>query len=204
LLILETGARPGEAAELRWTEVHLQPAIRAKFGDIRILKGKTKNAKRNLSLSARAGGMLKARKLVTKSAWVFPGDTPDAPILVTSLDHQHEKVRAFLQQPEDFVVHSLRHTMLTRLGQSGAGAFTIMKITGQASVTTSQKYVHPTPEDLERAFERMGDLNTVKQEEAADGTAAEEKDGWTGPKHPLQFPLQSKSRVPRNRRKLLK
>jgi hypothetical protein len=48
------------------------------------------------------------------------------------------------------VIHSLRHTMLTRLGEAGADAFTIMKIAGHSSVTVSQRYVHPTPEGLER------------------------------------------------------
>ena len=57
--------------------------------------------------------------------------------------------------PGDFVIHSLRHTMLTRLGKSGADAFTIMRIAGQSSVAVSQRYVHPTPEGMERAFERL-------------------------------------------------
>ena len=42
--------------------------------------------------------------------------------------------------PEDFVLHSLRHTCLTRLGDAGADAFTIMKLAGDSSVTVSQRY----------------------------------------------------------------
>jgi len=45
--------------------------------------------------------------------------------------------------PADFVVQSLRHTMLTRLGMLGVDAFTIMKIAGHSSITISQRYVHP-------------------------------------------------------------
>lgn len=45
--------------------------------------------------------------------------------------------------------------MLTRLGESGAGAFTIMRIAGHSSVTITQRYVHPSPACLERAFERL-------------------------------------------------
>jgi integrase len=55
----------------------------------------------------------------------------------------------------DFVLHSLRHTMLTRLGESGVDAFTIMRIAGHSSITVSQRYIHPTPEAIERAFERL-------------------------------------------------
>jgi len=63
-------------------------------------------------------------------------------------------------------VHSLRHTMLTRLGEAGADAFTIMKIAAHSSVTVSQRHVHPTPEGMERAFERRQELNAAKFQEA--------------------------------------
>ena len=45
--------------------------------------------------------------------------------------------------------------MLTRLGELGVDTFTIMKIAGHSSVTVSQRYVHPSPEAVERAFERL-------------------------------------------------
>ena len=54
----------------------------------------------------------------------------------------------------DFVLHSLRHTMLTRLGESGVDAFTIMQIAGHSSIVVSQRYIHPKPEAVERAFKR--------------------------------------------------
>jgi hypothetical protein len=34
-----------------------------------------------------------------------------------------------------------------------------MKIMGHSSVLVSQRYVHPTPESFERAFERLEALN---------------------------------------------
>jgi integrase len=162
ILILETGVRPGEGAGLSWQNVHLEPAVHAQRGYIVICGGKSKNAKRNLSLTARASAMLKARKAVVNSSWVFPGENPEAPVLVSSLDHQHDDVRTALKLHADFVLHSLRHTMLTRLGESGADAFTIMRIAGHSSVTVSQRYVHPTPEGLERAFDRLEALNRMK------------------------------------------
>ena len=52
--------------------------------------------------------------------------------------------------------------MLTRRGEAGAHAFTIMRIARHSSVTVSQRYVHPTPEGMERAFQRMERLNAAK------------------------------------------
>ena len=80
----------------------------------------------------------------------------------TSLNHLHGDVCAPKVEgkrrpifPADFVLHSLRHTMLTRLGESGVDAFTIMRIAGHSSIVVSQRYIHPTPEAVERAFERL-------------------------------------------------
>jgi integrase len=164
-LILETGIRPGEAVSLKWTNVHLQPAVHARLGFISIRSGKSKNARRNLSLTQRACELLKVLNAVAVSEWVFPGEgEDDGPFLLSSLDHQHAIVRDALKLQKDFVIHSLRHTMLTRLGEAGADAFTIMRIAGHSSVTVSQRYVHPTPESLEKAFERLEALNAVKAE----------------------------------------
>ncbi len=49
--------------------------------------------------------------------------------------------------------------MLTRLGEAGVDAFTIMRIAGHSSITISQPYVHPSPESLEQAFEKLQSLN---------------------------------------------
>ena len=65
-----------------------------------------------------------------------------------------------------FVLYSLRHTMLTRLGQSGADPFTIQKIAGHSSITISTRYVHPTPEMVEKAFVCLENLNKVRNAEA--------------------------------------
>ena len=74
------------------------------------------------------------------------------------LDKMHKR-REALKLPKEFVLHSLRHTMLTRLGESGADAFTIMRVAGHSTVVVSQRYVHRSPESVERAFERLQVLN---------------------------------------------
>ena len=54
------------------------------------------------------------------------------------LDKMHKR-REALKLPKEFVLHSLRHTMLTRLGESGADAFTIMRVAGHSTVVVSQR-----------------------------------------------------------------
>lgn len=77
----------------------------------------------------------------------------------SQLDQQHARIRKLLKMSSDFVLHSLRHTFGTRLGESGADAFTIMRMLGHTTVTVSQRYVHPSPETVELAIERMTCIN---------------------------------------------
>jgi hypothetical protein len=46
----------------------------------------------------------------------------------------------------------------------GADAFTIMRLAGHSSVTVTQRYVHPTRESMERAFDRLEALNRKAME----------------------------------------
>jgi integrase len=158
LLILDTGLRVGEALSLEWTDVRLDPAKGAKFGYIQVREGKSRNARRAVSLTARASSMLRVRTQSSGSLWVFAGRSQQ-PLQGTYLDRLHQKVRESLEMPDVFVLHSLRHTMLTRLGEAGVDAFTIMRIAGHSTITVSQKYVHPSNEAMERAFERLEVLN---------------------------------------------
>jgi hypothetical protein len=76
--------------------------------------------------------------------------------------------------------------MLTRLGEAGADAFTIMRIAGHSSVTISQRYVHPTPDPLQRAFERLENLNAQKFQDAEPGEASRKVMGIVSGIPPIQ------------------
>lgn len=55
-----------------------------------------------------------------------------------------------------FVLHSLRHTFLTRLGQSGRDVWTLARIAGHSSVTVSNRYVHPSEDATLNAMAHLG------------------------------------------------
>ena len=158
ILLIDTGLRVGEAVALKWSDIELSPVGDMTFGWLRVREGKSKQAKRTVPITARVRLMLEARRPEsTRSDRVFCIQ------LGTSLAHLHTKVRKQMKQPAEFVLHSLRHTFLTRLGEAGADAFTIMRVAGHASVTISQRYIHPTGEAVERAFERLETLNLTAQ-----------------------------------------
>lgn len=149
VFLIDTGLRMGEALKLEWPQVNL----REDPGYITVRAGHAKSSKsRTVPLTDRARETLEG--LGGRIGLVFR-NADDGPLYHTWLDQQHSDVRTLLGFPEDFVLHSLRHTFGTRLGETGADAFTIMKLMGHSSVTVSQKYVHPSTESMRLAIERM-------------------------------------------------
>jgi integrase len=59
-----------------------------------------------------------------------------------------------------FVLYTLRHTFLTRLGQSGCDAWTLARIAGHSSITISARYVHPSEDAVLDAMSRLGGHKT--------------------------------------------
>lgn len=98
---------------------------------------------------------------------VFVSDQNHArPASISAINHAHERTREVLEMSTEFVPHSFRHTLGTRLGESGADAFTIMRIMGHSSITVSQRYVHPTAGTMENAIlglERAAEAAEQKQ-----------------------------------------
>jgi hypothetical protein len=82
-------------------------------------------------------------------------------ILGPYLDRLHDNVRQELKVPPEFVIHSLRHTMLTRRAQAGADAFTIMKIAGHSSVRCVKICAFQYPREWSE-LSRLEDFNAAK------------------------------------------
>ena len=93
---------------------------------------------------------------------MFPAETKSGH--VDRLKGQHAKTLKD-SGVKHFVLYSLRHTMLTRLGEARADAFAIQKIAGHSDIRTSARYVHPTPEKIEGAFTQLADYNAKKEAE---------------------------------------
>ena len=94
--------------------------------------------------------------------WIWPAATR---IESSSLKKQHHRAFSTLaadakknnsQPVRRFVLYSLRHTFLTRLGESGCDAWTLARIAGHSSVAMSTRYVHPSDDAVFTAVERLG------------------------------------------------
>jgi len=87
--------------------------------------------------------------------WVWPAPTTSGHIEPSSLKKQHAKALR-LSKVRPFVLYSLRHTFLTRLGASGCDVWTLARVAGHSSVAISARYVHPSEDAVLLAMERLG------------------------------------------------
>lgn len=166
--LVNTGLRIGECCSLTWDRVFIEN------GDcyIHIDRGKTKGARRHIPLTREAKTILEAQRHVSKSKYVFVrfGERVRKtlwyiePLSRHTISGQFSKRRNDMGLPWDAVLHCTRHTALTDLGAAGVDAFTIQAVAGHASVTTSQRYVHPVTETMTRAIAKLDEYRQRQAE----------------------------------------
>jgi integrase len=167
VIMLGTGARPGEVFALRWERIQLNGS----GGLLQITEGKSKAARRILPMVPIVYQTLKARHQAEEEperGWVFGAETKSGHLEGYCAKNQHaaallaikeEAEEAGIKNPvRAFPPYTMRHTALTRLAESGCDAFTLAKIAGHSSITITQRYCHPQAEAIDRAFSKWGSL----------------------------------------------
>jgi integrase len=164
-VLIDTGMRPDECFRLRWESITW---ANGRYGTLLVTHGKTAAARRVLPMTPRVRGILETRwEAADKPAegWIWSAPTRSGHVESSSLKKQHK--RAFetiaeeatkngLKPVRPFVLYSLRHTFLTRLGESGCDAWTLARIAGHSSIAMSTRYVHPSEDAVLAAVERLG------------------------------------------------
>ncbi len=127
-----------------------------------VTQGKTAAARRLLPFTPRVRAVLEGlweaegRPI---EGWVWSSGTRSGHIESCTLKKQHRKALR-LSGVRPFVLYSLRHTFLTRLGGSGCDAWTLARIAGHSSVSISTRYVHPSEDAVLAAVEMLGGHNS--------------------------------------------
>jgi integrase len=166
LILFDTGMRPDECHCLRWENITWDCG---RNGVLLITKGKTKAARRVLPLSPRVRIVLRNRwKLAGEpgEGFVWPAETKDGHINHDSVKLQHKKALK-LSRVRPFEVYSIRHTFLTRLGESGCDVWTLARIAGHSNISISQRYVHPSEDSVLNALSRLSGHNSGHSEKKA-------------------------------------
>lgn len=156
-VLADTGIRPDECYRLRWEHISFERLPRYTYGSLSVIQGKTKAAQRKLPLTPRVRDVLETLWTNAKrpeTGWVFPSPTKTGHADHHTVRKQHLKaLKASGVRP--FVLYSLRHTFLTRLGASGCDVWTLARIAGHSSIQMSARYVHPDEDAVLTAMERL-------------------------------------------------
>jgi integrase len=153
--LIDSGMRPEECFRQRWENVSW---VTGRQGTILITHGKTKAARRVLPMTPRVREILEQRWLSAKKpeeGWIWPAPTKSGHIEPSSVKKQHRNAikAAGLRA---FVLYTLRHTFLTRLGESGCDVWTLARIAGHSSIAMSSRYVHPSADRVLDAMALLG------------------------------------------------
>ena len=158
-VLADTRTRPEECFRLRWEHATW---LNGRNGAPPVTHGKTAAARRVLPMTSRVQTVLESRWNNAgrpEEGWIWRGLTPSGHVEPSSLRKQHAKAtRDAKVRP--FVLYSLRHTFLTRLGQSGCDVWTLARIVGHSSITVSARYVHPSEGAVLDAISRLGGHNS--------------------------------------------
>jgi len=151
-----TGMRIGEAVQLRVSDIDSQRMT------ILVSRGKG-NKQRLVPLSPK---LLTELRLFWQThrnpVWLFPSRQPDRPLSIASVERMCARARVRAGLKRRFNTHALRHTFATELLESGVDLFSIQKILGHRSLSTTANYTHIRRSHLQAACKSL-DLLPLEQ-----------------------------------------
>ena len=164
-VLADTGMRPEEAFRLRWETITW---LNGRNGALLVTHGKTNAARRVIPMTPRVRAVLEARWDASgkpDDGWVWPAATRSGHVEPSTLRKHHartfqtiaeEAAKRNAKPVRPFVLYSLRHTFLTRLGESGCDVWTLARIAGHSAINISARYVHPSEDAVLDAISRLG------------------------------------------------
>ena len=160
IIMLGQGMRPDEV--FRMTYANLDFFNRTIF----IVRGKTKNAKRSLSMSKEVYELLKKRRQKhPNDCWVFPSKRKPGAHL-GSVRKAHDRVCGKLGLRGAIDLYNLRHTFATRSILSGTDVTILQKILGHSEIGMTMRYVKIAEHYKVEAAAKLEQYRAVKIQEA--------------------------------------
>lgn len=158
-ILVDTGLRPEECFRLKWECITFNKDGGRIFNEF----GKSNAARRHVSMTKRVRAILFQRWTAAgkpQDGWVFAAQKASAGHVVpnTVYEPHLEAIKASGVRP--FVLYSLRHTALTRLGQGGCSPWTLAQIAGWSNINQSKTYVHPDNDEAAAAIARLDSVSS--------------------------------------------
>lgn len=150
VMLLDTGARYGEIANIDWDSIDLEEKV------ILLWRPKVSNES-IVYMTSRVCEILTRRFANKKTAWVFTDQDGTGP-----RGYAPKGIRTAFQRAglTGVRIHDLRHTCASRLVQNGMSLYEVSQMLGHVDVQTTQIYAHLENKDIGRkARDIMESLN---------------------------------------------
>ena len=177
---VETGSRRQEILSLEWQDADL-------FKKVVTIFGKKTRERRSIPLTLRALGVLMEREKIRTKVRSLSQDLvfthpPGRKVNIYTLRWVFEGVveKAAIR---DLRFHDLRHTFASRLAQNGRQRYTVQKLMGHTSFSTTQRYAHHFVESLRKGIESLETSRQEREEKSITNLAQfdppnREASGW--------------------------
>jgi integrase len=151
IMLLDTGARYGEVAGLKWSQIDLEERA------IHLWRSKVENES-ILYMTDRVYAVMKERSASKDhEEWVFTNKNMSGPRNHSTIAIRKAMKRAGL---EGVRVHDLRHTAASKLVQNGLSLQEVSSILGHSTVQMTARYAHLQPtETSKKARDVLNKLN---------------------------------------------
>ncbi|MBO1924586.1 site-specific integrase [Thiomicrorhabdus sp. 6S3-12] len=148
-VLLNTGARPQEAFNLRWDDINFTNkllTVQASFSKT----GQTRHIPINEKLLS---GLTEWKLICPSNELVFPSNmNADKPIV--SVNKAWYKLRRNAELI-DFRLYDLRHTFASKLVMKGIDIYTVSELLGHSSIEMTKIYAHLSPDHLKSAVDKL-------------------------------------------------
>jgi len=143
-LAYSSGLRISEVAHLKVSDI--DSARMTVF----VRQGKGKKDRYTILSKKALGTLSQYLETSRPTSWLFPGETPDRPITVSSIGciMRAAKKRAIITKRA--TMHVLRHSFATHLLEGGTDIRAVQSLLGHRSLRTTIIYLHVSPQRLSR------------------------------------------------------
>lgn len=147
LIGLHTAMRRSEILTIRWEHVDLERRV------IHIPRAKA--GARDQPITAELATYLKElRAMMLDTAWLFPADSASGHRIEIERPFRRVVTAAGLN-PKEVTRHTLRHTAITHLVQSGVDLPTVQRISGHKTLSMVARYSHQSGEHIAAAMDQL-------------------------------------------------
>jgi site-specific recombinase XerD len=168
IVALNTGMRKSEILSLKWSDIKFEGG----YITVRAENSKSKKG-RNVPMNA---AVLEVFRKIPKRSRIYVFFNKETGKHVK--DFRTSFLRACRKaEIKKMRIHDLRHTAASKMIEGGIDIVTVSKILGHSDIKITMRYCHPTPENMQKAVDKLGAMIQTAVSDSQKAANLEKKPG---------------------------